>query len=315
MAKKRRGLEDDLGDTTLDRIDRVLEQWPAGLHDLGEPARDLPLDWPTQLVDVYMTWNGARLFSEAIELVPASDVERTDDRWIIGSAWGDEITVDREGRVWRHDADADAPVLDGTSLPRWLSGAIDAEGLLFDKDGEFAEDVFDEEGELLEAVELARLRARVKRDPKAPGPRWALARRLRRAGQVDEARDHLEQVVASAPVPWAWLDLARISEELGDAKNAIEEAVSAAEAARGDDQEAFFWAHAARLAAIAGDDARRAQLAARAKDADPGVVAAFVSGATENLTSEELEGARMLVELAKAIAPRDLSVLDLAKKL
>jgi len=325
MTRKRRGVDEDIGDTTIDRIDRALARWPAGLHDLGEPARDLPIDWPVPLVDVYMTWDGARLFNEAIELLPAAEVEPADAaaaadpgaarRWRIGTAWGDDVWADGDGRVWRYDADADAPVLDGTSLPRWLSGAIDAEALLFDQEGEFAEDVFDEAGELLESVELARLRARIKRDPKAPGPRWALARHQRRAGRIDEARDLLEQVVADAPLPWAWLDLARISESLGELTNAIEEAVQAAEAAKGRDHEAFFWAQAARLAAAAGDEPRRADLATRARTADPGAVAAFISGATENLASGELDGARLLTELAKALAPRDLAVLDLAKKL
>ena len=309
-------------DTTIDRIERALDRWPAGLHDLGDPARDLPPDWPLDLAEVYMTWNGARLFNEAIELVPSTEVVREGDRWRIGAAWGDPILVDRKGRVWREEQDAEEPVLDGTSVARWLSGAIDAEALLFDADGEFAEDVFDEDGELLEEIEIARLRARIKRDVKAPGPRWALARRLAQHDAaepaVGEARDLLEAVVADAPeLAWAWLDLARISERLGELPNAIDEAEQAgvAEEQRRGEQAAFFYAHAARLAALAGDEARRAVLAGRAKAADPTCVASFVAGAEDNLAANDPVAARALAELAKAVAPRDLAVLDLLRRL
>lgn len=316
MAKKGKGPGSE-DDGPLDRIERALERWPAGLHDLGEPARHLPVDWPLPLVDVYMVWDGLRLFSEAIELLPAAEVRKEDDRWVIGSAWGDELSVDARGRVWRLEEDADEPVLDGTTPVRWLSGAIDAEAMLFAPDGEFAEDVFDEDGEIRPEIEIARLRARIKRDPRAPGPRWHLARRLARdEATLEEARDWLEEVVADEPgLAWAWLDLARISERLGELEGAVEEAVAAAEAGRGGEQEAFFWAHAARLAARRGDDARRAELATRATAADPRCVAGFVAGAEDNLAAGEPEGATLLVELARAVAPRDLAVLDLEKRL
>jgi tetratricopeptide (TPR) repeat protein len=301
---------------TTSRIARELARWPAGLHELGAPATWLPPEWPASLAEVYRAFDGARLFHEAIELVPAAEVALDDGRWRIGSAWGDELAVDGDGRVWRHEADGDEPLLDGTSLPRWLSGAIDAEALLFDADGEFAEDVFDEEGDLAPGVEVARLRARIKRDPKAPGPRWTLARRLTRDGQHEEARDLLEAVVADAPdLPWAWLDLARISETLGELPGALDEAVAAAEAATGGDHEAFFWSHAARIAAALGDEARRAELAGQARAADPQVVASYLAGAEENLASGDAESATMLAELAKAVAPKDLAVLDLVRKL
>jgi hypothetical protein len=300
----------------MERLARELARWPEGVHELGAPATWLPPEWPASLAEVYRQFDGGRIFHEAIELRPAAEVVREGDRWAIGTAWGDGLAADDAGRIWRAETDADEPILDGTSLGRWLAGAIDAEALLFDKDGEFAEDAFDEEGELAPGLEVARLRARIKRDPKAAGPRWALARLLTGDGKHEEARDLLEAVVADAPdLPWAWLDLARISERLGELDGALDEAVAAAEAAKGGDHEAFFWSHAARLAAAKGDDARRADLAARARAADPQVVASYLAGAEENLASDDTASAQMLVDLAKAVAPRDLAVLDLAKKL
>lgn len=301
---------------TVSRIARELARWPAGVHDLGEPATWLPPEWPASLAEVYRELDGAQLFHEAIELLPAARVTREDDRWRIGSAWGDELAVDAAGRVWRHEADADQPMIDGTSLARWLAGAIDAEAMLFDDDGEFADNAFDDDGDIAAPVEMARLRARIKRDPKAPGPRWTLARRLTRGGDHEAARDLLEAVVADAPdLPWAWLDLARISEQLGELDGALDEAVAAAEAARGDDHEAFFWSHAARFAAARGNEPRRAELAARARAADPQVVASYLAGAEDNLAAGDVASATMLADLARAVAPKDLSVLDLVQKL
>lgn len=302
-------------ESVVDRILAELERWAEGLHEIGHAARDLPPTLPLSAVDVYLAFDGARLFQDAIELVPAAALERDDDgRWRIGTAWGDELALDADGRVWRHEDDAGELVLDGTSLGRWLHGAIDAEALLYDADGEFAEDVFDDDGELTPPIEEAQLRARIKRDGKAPGPRWRLGRLLARRGDVEPARDVLEQVVADAPaMAWAWLDLARLSEQLGEHANAVDEAVAAAEASP--EHAGFFFAHAARLAVLAGDEPRRAELAARARDANPHGVADYVAGAADNLAAGDLDAARALADLAKAVAPRDLAVLDLVRKL
>ncbi len=270
MARRGRPSGDD-AETTIERIERVLERWPAGMHDLGEPGTATPLDWPATLQELYMTWDGLRLFGEAIELVPAAEVVVEDGRWRIGVGWGDELQVDARGRVWRDDDSV--WTCDGTSIDRWLSGAIDAEAMLYQPDGEWADDVFDDDGEFEPSIAIARARAQLRRDGKAPGPRLRLARMLRladddtRVAARDEARDLLEGLVGDEPtMAWAWHELARISEELGELDGATDEATAAAEAAHqlGQDDEAFFWAHAARLAALRGDEPRRAAAATRA---------------------------------------------------
>ena len=317
MGRSRRSRRGD-EETTVDRISDALDRAPAGLHDLAEPTGDVPLEWPSELADVYFAFDGARLFSEAIVLFPAREVDRDGELLVVGEIGGDAIEVDRSGRVWRIDEGTGDRVIDGTAFDRWLHGAIDAEALLYDRDGEFAEDVFDEDGEICEDVEVARLRAQLRRDSRAPAPRWRLARISARRGELDRARAELEEVVANVPdFSWAWLDLARLSEQLGELGGAYDEAVAAAEAAvrRGDDQVAYFWAQAARLAARAGTESDRAQAAARAIAADPGIVRSQIAGAEQNLADGDVSSARGLAELAKAVAPRDLGVIDLLRRI
>jgi hypothetical protein len=305
-------------ETVVDRIADALDRAPAGLHDIGDATGDVPMDWPGSLADVYFAFNGARLFNEAVVLHAVADVERDGDDWIVGDIGGEEVRVDRKGRVWRHDDETGDRIMDGSAFDRWLHGIIDAEALLYDGDGEFTEDAFDEEGELTPAVEQARLRAQAKRDSRAPGPRWRLARLLVRAGDLDRARTALEEVVAQLPeFPWAWLDLARIGEQVGELDGAYDEAVAAAEAAArvGHEQTGYFWAQAARLAARRGADADRAQCAARALAADSGLVRAQIAGAEQNLADEDFASALGLVELARAVAPRDVTAADLERRI
>jgi len=318
----RRGGADgtDPEDTAIDRLGDALERAPAGLHDLGEPTVDVPLDWPVPLSDLYLAFDGGRLFHEELILAPAAEVEEVGDgddtRWRIGELAGAAIEVDRRGRVWRTDDETGEDVVDGTSPARWLRGAIDGLALLFDKDGEYAPEAFDDDGELTPATQLAMTRAQVRRDPRAPGPRWRLARLMAAAGELEPARRELEAVVEAAPeLPWAWLDLARLSEALGELDGGFDEAVAAAEAAPGHEHEAYFWAHAARLAARRGAEDDRARCASRALALAPGLVAGELAGAEQNLADGDLDSARALVDLALAVAPRDLAALDLSRRL
>ncbi|KAB2883583.1 MAG: hypothetical protein F9K40_22915 [Kofleriaceae bacterium] len=319
-SKKRKGggpgrVEED---TVVDRILAALERWPDGMHDLGEPTVDVPQRWPVPVIDVYLTMNGARLFGDAIVLLPAGELPPADDDGLVqlGTLDDEPLWFDPRGRVWREDPDTGERYVDGTALDRWLYGAVEAAGMLFDVDGEFAEDAFTEDGELTPEIAIARARAQVKRDQRAPGPRWRLARLLVAEGELAQAREELETVVADDPtLVWAWLDLARISEKLGELANAIDEARAAAEANPGHEQRAYFLAEAARYAALANDERQRAQLAAQALAAAPDLVRGHLAGADDRLAEGELDAAAHLASLAKALAPRDLSVLDLLRRL
>jgi len=314
MAKKRR--DDDHG---LDRIFSVIEAAAPGLHDLDPPGRELPKGLPEPLIELYARCNGGRIFLDAIELSPPNEVTMpTPARWRFATIDGDPISIDHRGKIWRTDESLDDDVCDGTRIDRWLAGVLDATAMLYDGDGEFAEDVFDEEGELLPVVLERQLRAHLKRDPAAPGIRWRLGHVLLAQGAAEDARNELEQTVADDPAfAWAWLDLARISEKLGDIGNALDEVRMAAETAEGAQhpQAGYFWAQLARLAILTGDDVLRAQAATKSSLLGPSLKSAQLAGARESLAQGDTASAKGLVDLLKAVWPRDLEVLELARRI
>lgn len=314
MAKKRRN--DDRGDSSPSGLDRVLELLdaaPAGLHDVAPPAAQLPSGLPEALIDFYARCDGARLFLDSVELVPSAEVEPRGEHWMFGSLEGEDLLIDVRGRIWRSDESLDDLVCEGTRLDRWFAGVVDAIAVLYDDEGEFADGSFDEEGELLPAVGERQLRAMLRRDPGAPGPRWRLAHALLAQDSLTEGRAELEEVVANdRGFAWAWLDLAKISERLGELPGAIEEARAAAEAAAGHPQAGYFHAQLARIASRAGEEATRAAAARRAGELAPELKAAQLAGARESLAAGDLASARGLIDLLRAVWPRDLEVLELA---
>jgi len=311
MAKKR-----DEGDP-LDRVFALLDDAPPGLHDVDEAAAELPSGLPAPLIELYARCDGIRIFVEAVEILPSREVTLEHGRWKFAIAEGDAIAIDHRGKIWRSDESIEDEVCDGTRLDRWLVGLLDSLSLVFDRDGEYADDVFDEDGEILPIIREKQLRARLKRDAAAPGPRWQLALVLLEQGAVEDARNELEQVVADDPAfIWAWLDLARVSERLGEMGGAIDEARMAAEAAEGvqHPQAGYFWSQVARLASRAGDDMVRAQAATKASLLAPDLKRAQIEGARERIESGDKASAKGLLDLLRAVWPRDLEVLELARK-
>jgi hypothetical protein len=317
VARKRRTPEES-GDA-FDRVFERLAEAPPGLHDVDPPADRLPVGLPEPLIELYGHCDGARLFIDAIEIVPSTEVTmHVAGRWRFAEVEGDPVALDHRGRIWRADDSLDDDICDGTRLDRWLAGIVDATALLYDRDGEFADDVFDEHGEVLPAVRERQMRAQLKRDVAAPGPRWRLARALVDQGAEDTARDQLEQVVSDDPAfTWAWLDLSRISEQRGELGSAIDEARMAAETAEGlgHDQAGYFWAQLARLAIRAGDELLRAQAATKVSLLAPALKQAQLDGARASLADGDLDSAKGLITLLRAVWPRDLEVLELARRL
>lgn len=314
MAKKRRDDTDG-----LDRIIGLLDAAPPGLHDLEPPGPELPKGLPEPLIELYARCDGGRIYLDTIEILPSREVTMpTPARWKFATVEGDAISMDHRGKIWRTDESLDDEICDGTRVDRWLAGVVDATALLYDGDGEFADDIFDDEGELLPVVLERQLRAHLKRDPAAPGPRWRLGHALLLQGASEDARNELEQAVADDPAfAWAWLDLGRISEKLGDLGNALDEIRMAAETAEGvqHEQAGYFWAQLARLAILTGDDVLRAQAATKSSLLGPSLKAAQLAGARESLEAGDTVSAKGLLDLLKAVWPRDLEVLDLARRL
>ncbi|MEO6773282.1 MAG: tetratricopeptide repeat protein [Kofleriaceae bacterium] len=306
----------------LDRVFDLLDEAAPGLHDVEPPAPDLPGNLPEPLpeplIELYARCDGARIFVDTLEIVPARDVAFVEGRWQFATCHGEPVALDHRGRVWIHDETIEDAVCEATRLDRWLAGELDALALIFDGDGEYAEDVFDDEGEMLAVAREQQLRAKIKRDAAAAGPRWRLALVLLEQGADEDARNQLEQVVADDPgFAWAWLDLARVSEKIGEVGGAIDEARMAAEAAEGvqHPQAGYFWSQVARLAVRAGDEMARAQAATKASLLAPELKQSQIAGARERLAAGDHTSAKGLLELLRAVWPRDLEVLDLAKQL
>jgi hypothetical protein len=311
MAKRR-----DDGDP-LDRLFAKLVDAPPGLHDVDAPAEELPTGLPGPLIELYARCDGARIFVESVEILPSHAVEADNGRWQFATIEGDAVSIDERGRIWRNEESIEDDVWDGTRIDRWLAGQVDALDLIFDRDGEYADDVFDEDGDILPIIREQQLRAQLKRDSTAPAPRWRLAHVLIDQGSLPEARNELEQVVADDPVfAWAWLDLARVSEQLGEISGAIDEARMAAEAAEGvqHPQAGYFWSQVARLASRAGNDMVRAEAATKASLLAPDLKRAQIEGARERIDAGDKTSAKGLLDLLRAVWPRDLEVLELARR-
>jgi hypothetical protein len=323
MRRTGNGRADDAA--PLDRLVAAVGEAASGLHWLGPGAKVLDASWPAAMSEVYRRFDGASLFLDTVVLVPATQVEEerregaglTEDErrsifYGVGEIEGDALYVDEDGRVWRVEEDTGEWLLEGSRLDRWLLGVFEAQGMLYDREGEFSDAAFDEEGDLAADMSERMNRRLLKRDREAAAPRWRLARAMVQQGKLAEAREQLEAVVAAQPAfAWAWFDLGRISEKLGELPGALDEMEAAAQARPGYEHAGYFWAQAARLAHAAGDEARRAACAREALAQAPDLVARQRDGARESLEEDELEAARELAETAVALAPRDLMALDL----
>jgi len=297
-------------------VTKALQGYGEGVHRLAGPAYVLDTELPVGLAEVYRSWNGLELFHESLILWPANKVRRNGDYFAVGEVNGDDLMVAVDGKVWRRDADSEELLCDGSAFDRWLAGYVDAEAVVFERDGEFRDDVIDEDGDLIASAALARERAMLDRDRDAPAPRWRLARLLSRSGELERARDELERVVDGMPdFSWAWYDLARISEGLGELEGACDELEAAATAQEGYEHNGFFWAQLARVARAMDDEDRRRDAAARALAATPDIAQRQLEGARASAADGDLATARELAETARAVAPNDLQVMAFLRQL
>ncbi len=293
-----------------------LEGYPAGVHRLACPCFVLDAELPAAVADVLRCFDGVDLFQETLVLAASRDVTRVDGRYLVGVVSGDDLLVDRDGRVWTLEKDTDELLAEGSNFVRWLSGWVEAEAVYYDKDGEFIEGAFDDAGEPTPQLVVRREERLLKRDTAASAPRWRLARALARLGHVERARAELETLVEHTPTfSWAWYELGRLSEQLAELRAAIDDYQAAAEAEPAYEHNAFFLAHAARVANKVGDEERRAALAEAATEADPSFARSQRDAAGVCLEEGDVELSRELAELAAALIPRDLVLRDLIARI
>ena len=299
------------------RVRQRLARYADGVHHVQAPQAVLDSALPGGLRAVWHAFDGGELFHGALVLVPSREAVADGTRWMVGEVEGDDLAVDRDtGAVWRLEQDTDEWVEEGTALDRWLLGWVLGQSVLIDDEGEFRDGVFDEEGELLPAAAVRVEEEILHRDKGAPAPRWRLARALVCDDQLSRARDELEELVSRRPgFSWAWFDMARIAERLDDLPAAAGDMREAATAVPAYEHAPFFWAHVARLAAAIDDEAARTEAADRALSRAPELVTIHREAAAQSLEEGELGAAREHVALARALAPRDVAVLELALRI
>ncbi|MSP16392.1 MAG: hypothetical protein EXR73_07265 [Myxococcales bacterium] len=299
----------------FERFRAEVARYAEGVHRLGPPAASAALvGVPAELADFLRSFDGAELFVDAFVIHPAAGLCRDEDRWIFGeTATGDALCIGPGGAVLRVEADSGETLVEGTSFARWIEALCVAEAVLHDREGEFKEGVFDETGEeLAPAASERRERLVLKLDPDAPAPTWRLARAVEQRGRASEARVLLERLVAGrGAFGWAWFDLARLRLADGDALGAEAAYASAADADPSYEHAGYFVAHAARVARMRGDEATRVRHAARARELDPEVVTSQKRAGEALLEEGAIDEALVHLELAAALAPRDVAVLEL----
>jgi len=304
----------------FERFRAEVGKYADGVHRLGEPAPPgAVVELPGELASFYRSWNGADLFVDAVTIWPADKVWREDDLCVFGeTATEDRLAVDGHGRVVKIEEDTGETLIEGTSFGRWIEGLVAAEGVVYDREGEFNEDVFEKDSDdLTPAAAEKRERRALKVDPDAPAPAWRLAKALARLGQGKKARELLRRLTEREPAfGWAWFDLGKLAREAKDLDEAERAFAAAAEADPEYEHAGYFAAHAARVAAVRGDEAARGRHAARAVELDPDVGRAQKEAARRLVGEEQGRvAAREAAELAAAVMPRDLEVLDLFRRL
>src|SRR6478672_2054343 len=112
MAKKR-----DDGEP-LDRLFAKLDDAPPGLHDVDPPADNLPSGLPAPLIELYARCDGARIFTESLELLPSHEVQLENGRWQFARIADESISIDDKGKIWRNEESIEDDVCDGTRIDR-----------------------------------------------------------------------------------------------------------------------------------------------------------------------------------------------------
>lgn len=306
----------------FERFREEIARYAPGVHHLGAPAAPAAVTGvpDAELADFLRSYNGAELFVDAYRIRPVDALEREGSvLWFGDTAAGDRLGIDlaRGGAVVRLEEDTGEVVVEGSSFRRWLEGSVVADAVIWDREGEFQDELFEGE-DLTPAAQAKREKKALRLDPDAAGPGWRLAKALERLGDEGGARKRLEAVVARWPdFAWAWFDLGRLRRAAGwlpEAEAAFASAATAAEA-QGSEHAGFFHAHAARVAVERADEKGRARHAAAALSVDPEAARGLRRAAQQRADEDEADEALELAELATALAPRDLEAAELRRRL
>jgi tetratricopeptide (TPR) repeat protein len=300
----------------FERFRDEIARYAEGIHRLGEPADPAALrDLPAEYADFLRSWDGADLFHEDVHVRGAGEAEREGGEVVFAEdAAGSTFALGADG-VIEYESDTGLRWRAASTLERWLDGVMAYGALLYERDGEFREGAFAGE-ELAPAVELKLARKRVKLDPEAPKPHFDLGMALLREGNTREASRELERAAEiDRTAAWPWFELGKLRFGAGDAAAALDALAQAAQADPEHEHAGFFAAWAARAAQAAGDRERAEEFRTQALARDPGLAGRQVAAAQAELEAGRKAEALEQVELALAVAPRDMQALDLRRRL
>ncbi len=314
----------------LDRLEERLYDDVEGQHRAGGPADDAALRaaaLPESAQLLYARYDGievamgeARLFAldelaDATARAEAEGVLRPGDR-VVGERGRQWMVLPED--PWAEGADVVAVDEDGDRRPEastlvalvlgWLAEA----SVLYGDDGEFRDDVFADEGGLLPDAERKLLRRRLDVDPDAPHTRLRLAQRLRAEEKFRGALKEVELTLRRAPeYAWAHHEAGRIHAALGQDEAAARAHAKAAEHASDPALAAYFAAWAARRA----PEQSRERFAQQVLTHRPDFVVGQIKAAQLRIDDDDLPAARELVALGLAVAPHNVELLDLQRRL
>jgi len=222
---------------------------------------------PSQLERFLRSWDGAELFQESVRLYGVENgfgsllAANTTDRpaglrprdLVFGdTSAGELLVLDENERVVRLrglDDDEGAPNvnatwderwLSGTSLEAWIAATVTHDLPLYDSEGEFVLEAFEEDGlALVPNFALKLARKVLKKDPESAELHHALGVAERRNEHISEAAKAFSDAAALDPKnPWIWFDLGRSLLELDAWQPAAEALGNAAKNALGSPSQA-----------------------------------------------------------------------------
>jgi tetratricopeptide (TPR) repeat protein len=272
---------------------------PAPPGDEAALARaevDLGFPLPAEFASFLRSFDGADLFHEAIVIAGvgsdaprnlrelnqrgAEDADpRPSGELVFAEAVaGDRFALDARGRVWRLRAGSEDRILAGSDFGRWLDATVARERLLYGPDGEFAPDVFDDDGEeVAPAVVLRQVERALKVDAGSAEAQHERGVALRRLGHAERAIEAFTRATELDPDnPWPWFDLGRTALDAGRELPRAHAAFERAAALERGPSGARLLAWAARAALTAGDEAGVLTARAEALARDPHLVEALM---------------------------------------
>ncbi len=283
---------------------------------------------PDEIAVVWERWDGLELGNgEARLLALAEQVQATTEAREQGLLRADDRVIGEQGSAllvlpadpWAEGGEVVSVEDDGqraplaSSLLKLLLGLVAEMALLYDEEGEYHDELFNSNGSLRPKAERKLLRRRLDFDEDAPLPRFRLAQLLRRVGEAHGARVELERVLVCAPeFAWAHFELGRALLDLDSPArpgSRVEAAQSFANAAA-KTEDPGLRAHFLAWQARASEGERRAALAAKVLELDPGFASAQEAGLREALEHADPQ-AHELLALGLAVTPNHLGLLAL----